>query len=207
MNRIPPPAPQSARPPRTRAAFTLPEVMIALSLLSLVTVALLYSQLFGMRLFNITSAKLGASRGARAVLNQVRDDIRSAKTVYVGNATSAGFTNLPANAPQAGNAVQIFPLASTNAFVVYYLDQASQQLRRMTNGSATAAVLASSVTNQLVFQAEDYAGNVLTNDQNNRVIRMSLEFYQWEFPMAQAASGAAYDYYHLQTRVTRRAIQ
>jgi hypothetical protein len=41
---------------------------------------------------------------------------------------------------------------------------------------------------------------VLTNDQNNRVIRMNLEFYQWEF-------SDVYEYYRLQTKITCRAIE
>jgi hypothetical protein len=36
---------------------------------------------------------------------------------------------------------------------------------------------------------------------------MMLDFYQWEFPVAQAGAGAFYDYYHLQTRMTRRTIE
>jgi hypothetical protein len=61
-------------------------------------------------------------------------------------------------------------------------------------------VVANFVTNLIPFRAENYLGQVLTNNQNNRVIRMNLEFYQWEFP-------EEYDYYGLQTKVTRRAIE
>jgi len=39
------------------------------------------------------------------------------------------------------------------------------------------------------------------------VIRMMLEFYQWEYPLAAAGQGAMYDYYRLQTRITRRLIE
>jgi hypothetical protein len=68
-------------------------------------------------------------------------------------------------------------------------------------------VVARFVTNQVGFAAEDYAGNVLNTDQNNRVVRMNLQFYQWEFPVARAGAGAYYDYYQLQTRMTRRTIE
>jgi hypothetical protein len=59
----------------------------------------------------------------------------------------------------------------------------------------------------MVFRAEDFRGNILTNDRNNRVIRMMLEFYQWEYPIASAGPGGMYDYYRLQTRITRRLIE
>jgi hypothetical protein len=190
-----------------RAAFTLLDTMTAMAIFSLVVIALVYSHLFSLRLFNISATKLSASAGARAALNLVRDEIRSGKTVYVGNGDNNGFTFIAANALHEGNALQIYPTASTNSYVRYYLDSAAQQLKRVVAGSTHTTVVARYVTNQMAFRAEDYAGNALTNNQNNRVIRMTLEFYQWEFPIARAGLGAYYDYYRLQTRITRRTIE
>jgi hypothetical protein len=197
----------SSRYPPTRSAFTLAEIMTAMGLFSLVVIGVVYSQLFGMRMFNITSTRLGASDNARKVLNPVRDDIRSGKILYVGNGGSAGFTNIAQNGPRQGNALQIYPTTDTNVFIRYYLDTASQSLQRTASGTGQAQVLALYLTNQIAFVAEDFAGNTLTNDQNNRVIRMVLDFYQWEFPVAQVGGGAFYDSYHLQTRITRRTIE
>jgi prepilin-type N-terminal cleavage/methylation domain-containing protein len=186
--------------------FTLAEIMTAMALFSLVMVGVVYSHVLGLKMFNITSTKLSATFGARAALNQVRDDVRSGKTMYVGSGNRTGFTNVAGNNAREGNALQIYPNANTNVFVRYYLDARAGQLRRARNGGGET-VVASYITNQLAFRAEDYAGNTLTNDQNNRVIRLYLEFYQWEFPLAGAGPGAAYDYYRLQTRVTRRTIE
>jgi hypothetical protein len=158
-------------------------------------------------MFNITATKLSASAGARAALNRMRDEIRSGKTLYVGMGNSTGFTNTAANTPCQGNALQIYPTTATNVFVRYYLDAPAQKLKRVANGGSKAETISSYITNQVAFYAEDYAGNILTNEQNNRVIRLSLEFYQWEFPVAQAKVGAFYDYYHLQTRIARRTIE
>ena len=201
-------------PPRTRqswppgqAGFTLAEILTAMGLFSLVVAAMVYSQLVGMRMFNITATKLSASDNARKVLNCVGDDIRSSKMLDVGNGDNTCFTNIPLNGLRQGNALQIYPTAGTNVFIRYYLDTVSQSLKRTTNGSAQARVIARYLTNRIAFIAEDYAGRTLTNDQNNRVIRMVLDFYQWEFPVAQAGAGAFYDYYHLQTRITRRTIE
>ncbi len=201
-----PPSLHSACRRGARRGFTLTEIMMATAVLSMVVVGVLASQVFGMRLFNITSTRLAASDNARKVLNAVRYDILSGKILYVGNGNSAGFTNLLSNAPRQGNALQIYPTTDTNVFVRYYLDPSTGALCRATSGSATVQVLAPYLTNQIAFVAEDFAGNMLTNDVNNRVIRMNLDFYQWEFPVAQVGGGAFYDSYHLQTRVTRRAI-
>ena len=188
-----------------RYAFTVAELITAMGVFSLVMVGAVYSHLFGLRLFNVTATKLSASQNARAVLNRVVDEVRSGKLIYVGNGSEAGFTNIPANSPQAGNALQVYPTTDTNRFVRYFLDASNQKLLRLASGGSSE-VIASYITNQIVFRAEDFLGNTLTNDQNNRTVKLTLEFYQWEFPVAQITSGSYYDYFHLQTRITRRAI-
>jgi len=193
--------------PTAQSAFTLAEIMTAMGLFSLVVIGMVYTQLFGMRMFNITSTRLSASDSARKVLDRVRDDVRSGKILYVGNGGSAGFTNIALNGLRQGNALQIYPTTDTNVFVRYYLDLAGQSLKRTTNGTGQIQVLAPYLTNQIAFFAEDFAGNILTNDQNNRVVRLVLDFYQWEFPVAQAGPGAFYESYRLQTRITRRTIE
>jgi hypothetical protein len=69
--------------------------------------------------------------------------------------------------------------------------------------------LSSYITNQQVFTATDYTGtNIMTNDVNNRVVQITLYFSQWEYPIAVIGTNDinAYNYYRLQTRVTRRAL-
>jgi hypothetical protein len=197
----------SPRSPTARSAFTLAEILTATGLFSLVVIGLVYSQLFGMRAFNITSTRVSASDNARKVLNRVRDDVRSGKLLYVGSGSSTGFTHVALNSPHQGNALQIYPTTSTNIFIRYYLDTATQTLRRTASGTGQVQVLAPFLTNQIAFIAEDFRGRTLTNDQNNRVIKMVLDFYQWEFPVAQVGAGAFYESYHLQTRITRRTIE
>ena len=205
--KLPPPIRSaSGRWPTARSAFTLAEIMTATGLISLVVIGVVYSQLFAMRTFNITSTRISASDNARKVLNRVRDDVRSGKLLYVGSGSGIGFTHIALNSPHQGNALQIYPTTDTNVFIRYYLDTATQTLRRTASGTGQVQVLAPFLTNQIAFIAEDFAGHTLTNDQNNRVIKMVLDFYQWEFPVAQVGAGAFYDSYHLQTRITRRTI-
>lgn len=187
--------------------FTLAELMTAMAIFSLVVVAMVSIQIFGMRMYRISETKLAATANGRRALNQIRDDIRTAKILIVGNGTGATFSKIPDNQPQIGNAIQIYPTTNLNNYVRYYLDSSDNSLKRLVSVNNATEVIASYITNQLVFQAEDYRGNVLTNDQNNRVIHMTVEFYQWEYPVASAGNGGMYDYYRLQTRITRRAIE
>ena len=197
----------SRSPRASQSAFTLAELMTAAGLFSLVVIGVVYAHLVGMRMFTITSTRLSASESARVVLNRVRDEIRSGKILEVGNGDSTHFTNIAFNGLRQGNALQINPTTDTNVFIRYFLDPASQCLMRTTSGAGQLEVLAPYLTNRIAFYAEDYAGHTLTNNSNNRVVRLVLDFYQWQFPVARVGAGAFYDYYHLQTRVTRRAIE
>lgn len=180
-------------------AFTLPEVMIAMGVFSLVVMGVISSHIFGLKMATMTRTKLITTHEAREALNRVREDVRSGRIVYVGNGSSSSFTHIPANSPQQGNAVLIHQTVNTNRFVQYFMDSADDTLKRRTSGGQVD-VIANYITNTIIFRAEDYLGNVLTNDQNNRVIRMNLEFYQWEF-------SDVYEYYRLQTKITCRAIE
>jgi prepilin-type N-terminal cleavage/methylation domain-containing protein len=190
-----------------QSGMTLVEIMTATAVFSLVIMALVSAQITGMKMFNITATKLSASHSARGALNSVRDEIRSGKTLYVGSGNATSFTFVGDNQPQQGNAVQIYPTANTNNYVRFFLNPDAQTLNRITSSATNIQVIARYITNQVVFRAEDFSGNVLTNSQNNRVIRMVLELYQWEFPVAIVGAGSYYDYYRLQTRITRRAIE
>ena len=188
-------------------AMTLPEIMVVMAIFSLVMIVLVSSQLFGLRMYKISETKLVATASGRKSLNQLRNDIRSGKLLAIGNGDSASFTPVADDSPQIGDALQINPTTNLAAYIRYYLDTNNAQLKRVTSVNTNVEVLASFITNRLVFQAEDFRGNVLTNHQNNRVVRLTLEFYRWEYPIAMVGQDGMYDYYRLQTRVTRRLIE
>lgn len=185
------------------AAFTLPEMMVTLSIFSMLVIALVTTQIMGLKMHRISETKLISTAEGREAMNRARDEIRTSKMLAVGIGDAASFTPIPNNAPQIGNALQIYPTTNKNMYVRYFMD-GTNSLKRLALGKVQT--VANYVTNQIVFCAEDFSGTVLTNSQNNRVIRMTLEFYQWEFPGANVGNGGIYDYYRLQTRVTRRAI-
>ena len=198
----------SGRPcSRAWAGFTLVEAVVTGAIFSLVIIGIVYSNLFGLRMLQITSGKLTTSGYARVALNQVRNDLRSAKILYVGNGDDVAFTRITGTALRQGNAVQIYPTIDTNAYVRYYLDTTSQQLKRIASGSTQAVVLASCITNSVPFATEDYTGTVLSTDQDNRVLKMYLEFFVAQGPSVRPGAGGAGDAFRLQTRVTRRAIE
>ena len=188
-------------------AFTLPEIMIVMAIFSLVIAGLISAQIFGMRMVTISETKLSATATGRRALNAVRDEIRARKILVVGNGDNSTFTSIADNTPQVGNALEIYPTTNKANFVRYYIDPVEERLKRVVSGSSNIQVVANFVTNELAFAAEDFRGNILTRNRNNRVIRLNLDFFRWEFPVATAGSGGLYDYYHLQTRISRRTIE
>lgn len=197
----------AARTLRSLAAFTLPEMMIAMSILTLVLAGVLASHLFGVRLLEITKAKLGASDEARKALGDFITEIRSAKMIQIGSGGVSSFTEVADGAPQQGSAVQIYTTTNTSFYIRYFLDATARRLMRVTTGNSASTVVANCITNTQVFTSEDFAGNILTNNQNNRVIGLMLQFYQIQYPIVLIGPGNYYDYYQLRTRITRRALE
>jgi type II secretory pathway pseudopilin PulG len=200
--------------------FTLVEMMISVWVFLFIFIGTMVAlQVFGLRVYTLGATKLSATAGAVKVLNHIRDDIREAKTTYVGNVTGgdpATFTNPPTGLNQ-GNALQIYPMTDqVPPYTVYFLDTSTttNYLKMATTSDGitfNTVSLASYITNQIVFDSENFQGTVqtTTNLANNRIIRMELDFYQWEYPIGYVGgvNGLnAYDYYKLTTKVTRRQI-
>src|SRR5271154_5856034 len=73
------------------SAFTLVEVMMSVGIYLFIFIGVMVAiQLFGLRVYTLAATKLSATAGARKALNQIRDDIREAKTLQVGNLQTAG---------------------------------------------------------------------------------------------------------------------
>jgi Tfp pilus assembly protein PilW len=190
-----------------RAGFTVTEVMLAVALLVMVVGGTMSAHLFGLRLFELAESKLGASDDARKAISRLAAEVRAAKVVKVGNGDSAAFTEAAPDAPQQGNAIQLYPTGTGGGYVRYYLDSSEQALKRWTSDGTGPATVARYITNQIVFTAEDYAGSVQTNRYNNRVIGLTLQFYQIQYPVYQIGPGNYYDFYQLRTRMTRRTLE
>lgn len=184
------------------AGFTLMEMLVTMTVFCLAMAAMIAVQIFGLKVYTLSSTKLIATTGGRQLLNKLRDPIRSANSTIVGSFGSS-FSSIPNGSTQVGNALLIS--SSTNTFTTYnstvfYHDPVSGNLYSFSNNVTT--VIAKSITNNLCFQAEDWQGNILTNYLNNPVIRVDLGFIHWDF--SSGGTNGYYDLYHLQTRVTRR---
>jgi hypothetical protein len=174
--------------------------MIAATVFALVLTGVLFAHLFGLSMFRVTETTLNATDDTRKLIGRMAQEVRSCNTTFVGNIKGGVFEALLDGEKQVGSALMVRPTTNTANFIIYFVNPSDQTFRRTTSAPGSALILAESITNSLVFRAEDHLGNVLTNNQNNRVIHVNLEFYQPRRHMQVA------DYYRLETSVTRRAI-
>jgi type II secretory pathway pseudopilin PulG len=183
------------------AAFTLPELLIAITLFLLLVGGIVAANLFGLRMYQITENKLDSTDKARKAIGRMADEIRSCKTTWVGSVSNGVFVARLDGEVQTGAGLLIYPTTNTASFIMYFRNSPDQSLRRTTSAPGSTTVVAQWITNSTIFCAEDHLGNVLTNNQNNRVIHLTLECYR---PPRQ---GVAADYSKLETSVTRRVLE
>jgi hypothetical protein len=191
---------------RARAAFTLAEMMIASALATMLVGGVIVGHLIGLRMFQYTRTKLGGNDDTRRAISKLVEEVRSAKLVKVGSGDANGFVECALDSPQQGNAIQVYETNDTNTFIRFFLDS-DTTLRRMPNAASSASILANYITNKIVFTAEDFNGTVLTNNVNNRVIGLTLQFYQIEYPIVKVGANQMYDYYQVRTKITRRTLE
>ena len=207
---------------RHLSAFTLAEMMIASAIYLVVLVGVIVAiQIFAMRVYTLAATKLTATQGGRKALNQIRDDIREAKTLQVGSCTNNfgySFKAVAGTNGAVGNALQVFFTTNVGVpYTTYYLQtniangQSSNNLMayKVTSASSNLSVLTTYITNSIIFTAEDCYGNTVSNYlKNNQVFTVNFQYYQWEYPIAVIGGVGlnAYDYYQLRTKVCRRAL-
>ena len=187
------------RRPALDEGFTLPEILIAMAVFMLMLAGILAANLFGLRMFQINEAKLNIATWSRQTVEKMATEVHSCNSASVGYITNGVFEGLLNGETQQGTALLLYPTTNTTNYIVYYLNLPDQTFRRTTQQAGSAQILADSVTNAIAFTAQDFSGKVLTNNLNNRVIHLTLEFYQ----PARFLEGA--DYYRLETALTRRA--
>jgi len=176
-------------------------------------------QVFGLRISTLAATKLVATAGSRKAMNQIRLQIQQAKTVYVGNCSVTGPTpfSLILSNYQQGNALIIYPTTNMASYTIFYLDFSAptnylNQYNVLNSVPVLTNTLAAFLTNQIVFAAADYNGNIWTSTNysglsNRLVIWVTMQFSQWEYPVGYVGGVGvnAFDYYQLRTRVYRRA--
>jgi len=181
--------------------FTLPEILIAMTVFLLMVGGIVAANLFGLRMFQFTQTKLNATTWSRNTFGKITDEIHACHSVSILTVdTNGNFAELLDGELQQGNALMIFPTTDTNNYTIYFVNSSDETFRQIVaapSGTNTV-ILADSVTNNIVFSLQNISGNILTNKDNNRLIHLTLEFYQPE----RFTLGA--DYYKLETSMTRR---
>lgn len=188
-------------------AVTLIELLITMTLTTFVVGGVVYSHIMGGRLMQFAAAKLGASDSSRKAYGKLQDEIRAATTIQVGNGTATNFTAITNGAAMQGRAIQIYPTTNGSWWLRYYYVTNNNELRRVTSSNSTPQLIASYVTNAILFSKEDYLGNTLTADTGNCAINVRLQFYQLSYPMTKVGTNNFYESFQLQTRITRRILQ
>ena len=191
----------TARSSKASAAFTLPEVLVSVTIFLFLVTGIIGATLFGMRSFQISQSKLLETQSTREAIGKLTDEVRSCESVYVGSVSTNGvFSGCTNGAFQISSGLLIYPTTNTTNFIIYFLNRQDQTFRRECSASGLTTIVANTVTNSDIFQAQDYLGNVLTNNQDIRVIRCTLQFYQ------AVANGSLPTSYTLDTAVSKRAL-
>lgn len=176
------------------SAFTLPEIVITTGIfVTLIIGGMIAMQVFGIRVYQLTTTKLTASAGSLRALDQIRDQIRGAAILYVGSfsSTSQSTTNFAAigdGTNQVGNALELYTTTNTANYEIFYVDSVNTNLYVINGGSTNfpGTLLARwivSGTNS--FKAENFQGTILTASQNNCTIMVTLQFQQAEYAFAK----------------------
>lgn len=196
---VPSPGSGRSRSQARNQGFTLPEILIALTIFLFVIAAITSAHLFGLRMFQMTNNKLRVTQWARLTIENLADQIHGCNSVQVGNyATAGGFVGFLPGETNLGNSLLIIQQTANVTYTNIYFVNPTDQTFQRTDQSGNTVILASSVTNTLAFSVQDYTGNVQTN--NGQTIHLMLEFYHPASYLQDA------DYYKLETSIKQRVM-
>jgi hypothetical protein len=185
-------------------AFTIPEYLVTVAIGTIIMGVMLGAYLFGARMHALASVKLGTSEEARMAVQQITHDVRTASSFKIGTGSLTSFTATGPNQRRQGNAIQIYKTTDTNFYTRYFLDS-DNCLKRITNDTTAAYVLASSLTNAVVFKAEDPWGNVTTNERPSEIVGLTMQFSRRVFQGKTTNRVDAYnDYFQLSAKINKR---
>jgi hypothetical protein len=185
---------------RSQNGHTLTELIVSLAVSSLAISGILACHLAGLRFNWFVQPKIENAKYARQTVTRVVEEIRCATSIQVGSGTASSFVPAGATNLQAGNALRVFPSTNTSQFIYYFHDPASLTLNRVPLLGTSSITIASGVTNDAVFEMENFSGTVLTNNQNNAVLSILLQM-QRDLPVK-----GTFDAFQVVAKITRRNI-
>ena len=180
------------------------EIIVAMTVFLFMVAGILAAHLFGLRMFQVNQTKLTTTEWSRNTFGKITDEVHAANSITILNGdTNGNFTGLLDGEPQQGSGLQIFPTTNTDIYTLYFLNASDMTFRRTIHApsGSNTLTLADSITNTVIFTAQDLSGNVLTNNANNRVIHLTLDFYQ-----PGSFMRGPY-YYQLETSMKQRVVQ
>lgn len=189
---------------RRLLGLTLVEMTVAMSLFSLVLIGVLSLQLFALRQDQIVESKLGASDHVRTSFQKLVWEMRGANSWDLGFATPAGvYTPITNNVAQRGSAIRFWTTTPPTNYIQYFFVTNSGSLWRLTQADSVPRLIVRGLTNNMYFQAEDYLGNIQTNDLRlwRSTLRVKMEFFDYHYPYTVVGPGALYDYYKVEYKV------
>lgn len=184
-----------------RSGHTITEMIVSMAVFSLAIASIMACHLAGIRFNWFIQPKVENALYARQTLSRVIEEVRSANSIQVGSGTAGSFVPAGATNNQAGNALRIYPSTNTAQYIYYFHDPTAFALNRVPLLGSTFVTIAGSVTNDNVFEMEDYSGTVLTNSQNNAVLGILLQMRR-DLPIKGAS-----DAYQIAAKITRRSIR
>lgn len=181
------------------------EMMVTMGVFSLMVLGLVSAHIFGLKRDQLVQSKLGASEQSRRGFDLLTQDVRGAKKWRVGNGNGNSFSPIDNGSLQQGNALQLNLTTDTNKYIRYYFETANNQLCRMKTGETGFKVIAKDLTNTMYFTAENYLGATQTTLTYKGLVKVALQFRQYQYPLTKVGPGYYYDSYTLQFRLTPHA--
>jgi hypothetical protein len=175
-------------------------MMVAMSIFSLVLVGVLACYFAGLQFNQFVLPKIQNVQSNRQTVSRLIEEVRCANSLQVGTGTLTNFNPAGVTNAQAGNALRIFPSTNTSQYIYYFHDAGSATLQRVPLLGTNSAAAAAAVTNHGIFALQDFAGNILTNSQNNAVMSVVLQVCR------NSKTPGLTDAYQVCARVTRRGI-
>jgi hypothetical protein len=179
-----------------RNAFTIPELLLALSIFLVCVFGIVSLQILGLKMNAISASKLKSTAASLKTLNIVRDHVLGANSVLVGNGDSNSFTVTGT----IGNALQVYPTTNSSNYLRFYLSTDDNTLYELNNTNEALTAIAPNITNELVFQTVDFQGNTSSSSREHYAIKMTLQFSQLDYKVPKKTS----EYYTLETEMTPR---
>lgn len=188
-------------------AYTLLEIMMSVSIMSIAFLAFTFSVSEGGRIAELANGKLTYTSEAHQFMNTILPDIREAKDIEIGLWSGGVFTPITNSSYRVAHAIQVFASTNVTDYVVYYLDPSDDTLKSYAYGAAEPDRLVGTVTNTTPFSKEDFQGNLLTNDTSNFVLGILLEVNDTVFGNPLSDGQYQFDNFRLNTKVTRRMVE